>query len=230
MVDTTTIKLCAQAIVNSYYGKYGEEKEIFRDPQRFKIEHTEGYYAVEETTLYIVFQGSQGIKDWLDNFKFWRRDVRKTKPYGDITNDVEVHSGFITQYQTVRDLIHNIIKENPRCHEIICTGHSLGGALATLCAVDIQYNFDSVLVSCITFGSPRVGNKAFTKSFKRRVPNSIRIVNGSDIVCKVPFLIFFFRHVHNIGKVGKKKWYLISTDDHYPNEYLANCEKRWKSS
>jgi len=114
MVDITIVKLCAQAVVNSYYGKYGEEKKIFKDPQKFQIEHTEGYYAVEGTKLYIVFQGSQGIKDWLDNFKFWRRDVRKTKPYGDITNDVEVHSGFINQYQIIRDLIHSIIKENPR--------------------------------------------------------------------------------------------------------------------
>ena len=44
---------------------------------------------------------------------------------------------------------------------VVMTGHSLGGALATLAAYDIAREFSSLLgkdqVICYTFGSPRTG-------------------------------------------------------------------------
>ena len=49
-------------------------------------------------------------------------------------------------------------------------GHSLGGALAVLAAFDVkklgQKQGSSPKVTCITFGSPRVGNHAFCKEFE----------------------------------------------------------------
>ena len=44
------------------------------------------------------------------------------------------------------------------CTSIVTTGHSLGGALATLAAVDLMIAFPNLTVSSQTFGSPRVGN------------------------------------------------------------------------
>jgi predicted lipase len=44
------------------------------------------------------------------------------------------------------------------------TGHSLGGALALLGAIDIKMYFGihSKLMKLYTFGQPRVGDKAFS--------------------------------------------------------------------
>ena len=47
---------------------------------------------------------------------------------------------------------------------VLATGHSLGGALATLAAVDIKKKLGGD-VEFINFGSPRVGNKEFFDYF-----------------------------------------------------------------
>ncbi len=43
------------------------------------------------------------------------------------------------------------------------TGHSLGGALATLAAYDITKGCSDVDVACYTYGAPRTGNHAFAR-------------------------------------------------------------------
>ena len=51
--------------------------------------------------------------------------------------------------------------------KVMCTGHSLGGAVATLAAHDIV-TFCGVAperISCYTFGCPRVGNHAFAAEY-----------------------------------------------------------------
>jgi predicted lipase len=52
-----------------------------------------------------------------------------------------------------------------------CAGHSLGGALAQLAAIDIargaQQQLLHVKIFCYTFGSPRVGNHAFAAEYNQ---------------------------------------------------------------
>ena len=45
-------------------------------------------------------------------------------------------------------------------------GHSLGGALATLAAYDIQSRFGLKDLQVYTFGAPRTGNHAFARCAK----------------------------------------------------------------
>jgi predicted lipase len=44
---------------------------------------------------------------------------------------------------------------------VLCCGHSLGGALATLAATWASFEYPEADVRCVTLGSPRVGNPAF---------------------------------------------------------------------
>lgn len=72
-------------------------------------------------------------------------------------------------------------------HEIFVTGHSLGGALATLCAYSLQKllrqsGYANPDPTVYTFGMPCVGNKKFASEYDRRVPNTFRVVNESDAV------------------------------------------------
>ena len=50
---------------------------------------------------------------------------------------------------------------------ILVTGHSLGGALAILCAKKIAKLNKSIKVDVITLGAPRVGDASFATSIKR---------------------------------------------------------------
>jgi predicted lipase len=45
---------------------------------------------------------------------------------------------------------------------VFCTGHSLGGALATLCALEMRQRL-GLRVELYTFGSPRVGSPQFAR-------------------------------------------------------------------
>ena len=67
--------------------------------------------------------------------------------------------------------------------EVIVTGHSLGGAIANLCAYSIANRFD-ISPTVYTFGSPRIGNTRFRHLYDEKVPNTFRIVNQSDIVSR----------------------------------------------
>ena len=66
------------------------------------------------------------------------------------------------------------------------TGHSLGGALATLFVMenDSKKKFD--ISTLCTFASPRVGTMEFVHSFNQRPVSSWRIVNPKDVVPEIP--------------------------------------------
>ncbi|WP_335085613.1 lipase family protein [Nostoc sp.] len=66
-----------------------------------------------------------------------------------------VHPGFALLLEEVLPKIQAIIK-NSNAKQICLTGHSLGGALATLAAYRLINNFP--LINVYTFGSPRVGD------------------------------------------------------------------------
>lgn len=66
--------------------------------------------------------------------------------------------------------------------QILLTGHSLGGALATLAAYDIALSLESVLrkdqISCYAFGAPRTGTHAFAENYNLAVPDTWHIINA----------------------------------------------------
>lgn len=86
---------------------------------------------------------------------------------------------------------------------IYLTGHSLGGALATLAAFDAAATeFASGQVEGLTlytYGSPRVGNGAFASSFDAAVPDAWRVTNANDVIARIPRAIGY-RHIgHAVG-------------------------------
>ena len=162
---------------------------------------------------YLFLLGSNELVDWIYNFTF---QFMRT-PYKDTgTSDrIKVHTGFYRSYLRVREIIHEHIKEDK---EILVYGHSLGGALATLAALDIQYNFPDKGVACVTSGSPRVGNRFFRNSYNRRVPNTLRFVFGADIVTKVPPRLFFYEHIGTLISINFRRGWSIR--DHLMNRYI----------
>ena len=59
------------------------------------------------------------------------------------------------------------------------SGHSLGGALATLAALAISRACPEPMVdlSCYVFGAPRTGNHAFAREYNAAVPDTWSIIN-----------------------------------------------------
>jgi predicted lipase len=117
-------------------------------------------------------------------------------PAGGGAGQCWVHSGFLTAYDSVRPAVLGLVDtvlagEEGEAWTVLLTGHSLGGALATLAAYDLSLRrwTRRPRVAMYNFGSPRVGNRVFAAEFNARVPDAWRVVNRSDAVCTVPRLM-----------------------------------------
>jgi pimeloyl-ACP methyl ester carboxylesterase len=81
----------------------------------------------------------------------------------------------------------------------IC-GHSLGGALATLLALDVGANTTTPAFKSPTvymYASPRTGDPSFAGVYNHVVPQTFRIANRVDLVPKLP-LPPLYEHVHTL--------------------------------
>lgn len=97
-----------------------------------------------------------------------------------------VHNGFQEEVNKVWEEVLKAL-EKLGDKDLYITGHSLGGAMATIATSRI-----SDKVKCLyTFGSPRVGTRSFVKSFD--TPH-FRFVNNNDVVTSVPFAFLGYRH------------------------------------
>lgn len=104
----------------------------------------------------------------------------------DDIDKVEVHTGFLGELNKLWEEISIDLTEHINDIPIWVTGHSLGGAMATLAGM--RHSFEKV----ITFGEPRVGIH-IEKAFKSKVHT--RYVNGDDPVTKLPpELLFGYDH------------------------------------
>lgn len=116
----------------------------------------------------ILFPGSASLRDALTDVMI--RKVRWGRG--------KVHHGFAVAFRSVADAILGAV---PPGSAVVIAGHSLGGALATLCADAFQDSFD--LQAVFTFGSPRVGNGRFAGEYNQRLAvRTFRIVNAGDPV------------------------------------------------
>lgn len=168
--------------------------------------------------LRITFRGTDSPKDWNTDFAFRQKVI----PYDNTQSKIKVHTGFLNAYKMrgVRDEILKSITCDT--HYVKISGHSLGAALAVLCAVDIQYNYPDRDIETILFGCPRVGNRAFMLSYNKRVNNTVRVENGNDIVTKLPFVFMGYRHVGAKLHIGPARFPLrLSACDHYPHKYYS---------
>ena len=118
---------------------------------------------------------------------------------------VGTHAGFRELYDKVRTKVKGALLRRLELNDVrddttLCfTGHSLGGALATLAAIDFSMNtYSERAITMYNFGSPRVGNRAFADLYDQRVPDSFRVVCKGDPVTMVPPMAFYTHVGHSV--------------------------------
>jgi triacylglycerol lipase len=167
---------CAEAIAAIYAGSIPPTFENAATDTQVRIESPQsGQYV-------IIFPGTASAQDWITDLK-----VRKVK--WDVGR---VHRGFAQAWNSIASSVRLAVSN---AETIVVTGHSLGGALATLCALDlVECGCD--VKGVITFGSPRVGNGAFSRDYNDALADvTQRIVNAGDPVPHVPWVFGTYRHV-----------------------------------
>ncbi len=165
----------------------------------FKGTRLRAYVATKGNDVVVVFRGTGAGKGkggqtaanaivtdanvLMKTPSFFYRSSRLTKDQ----KDSLVHKGFDIAYGKMRSQIIRAVI-NQRGKNIYAFGHSLGGALATLFALDIAINHKSRFrsITHIVSGSPRVGNLKFAQTFGRKVPNNLRIVLNGDPIPTIP--------------------------------------------
>ncbi len=128
----------------------------------------------KEATV-LCFRGTSKTRQWIMNAIFrphrWKRFRMPDQAEGCF-----VHSGFYVLFKKLWPKVITELEVLPR--PWIFTGHSLGGALATIAGM--VAGPDAVY----TFGSPKIGNQAMAESL--RAYRLFRVVNSMDLVPGLP--------------------------------------------
>ncbi|GGA24467.1 lipase family protein [Paenibacillus physcomitrellae] len=143
-----------------------------------------GFILEAPEELIIAFRGTSSTTNWIADML-----ASQTK-FKYIQEDCQTHRGFTSIYASARKALLNAAAKLPANKPLFITGHSLGAALATLCALDLAANTAFKSPYLYTFGSPRVGDPAFAKTFSKYVPNSWRFANLFDIVTMAPPAVY----------------------------------------
>lgn len=158
-----------------------------------------GFIAHDEDSneIYVVFRGTMTPAEWITNLQFkpgcepFLNDVRLGK----------VHRGFHKIYTrkdvgpnpvksndgrpSIKDCIEEAIRDCSPDAQVYVTGHSLGGALATMATLHIHvlehFRTPPILYA---FANPRAGGLEFYQRFHGL--ECFRIANSEDIVPTLP--------------------------------------------
>ncbi|XP_038899591.1 triacylglycerol lipase OBL1-like [Benincasa hispida] len=182
--------------------------------QAFMFENT----AIDPNVIVVAFRGTS----LLDSYD-WQVDADFS--WYEIEGVGRIHSGFMKAlglqkatgwpkelpksqlqefaYYTIRQKLRDIAKTNDKARFII-TGHSLGGALATLFVTVLSLHDESTILEKLegiyTYGQPRVGDQQFAKFMVNTVQKYgfkyHRYVYSSDLVPRLPSDAILFKYKH----------------------------------
>jgi hypothetical protein len=147
-----------------------------------------GYFAFNDSHALLAFRGTEADNN---NDKAADAEIDRTPEAGAL-----VHSGFKRYLDAVWVQVTQCAEAyrvNHPNQNISITGHSLGGALATLAFTRLNDPNSSL----ITFGCPRVGNPAYASviAIASRTRACYRAVDNLDIVTHVPpDILGFYAH------------------------------------
>jgi len=132
-----------------------------------------------------AFRGTQNLRDWLTDldcaFALLRVDGA----------EFAVHAGFKQALESVWEELNDELRRMGCARRFWLTGHSLGGALALLCARCCS----GPLAGVYTFGQPRAAGGRFAARYDAVLRDrTFRVVHAADIVPRVPWLPGGYRH------------------------------------
>jgi predicted lipase len=120
---------------------------------------------------------------------------------------VAVLDFFQDNWMETREAVVTALKEHFKPGmRVLVTGHSLGGAVAALCAFDLITSgyVTSDELYLYTFGEPRLGNHKFAYTFDDNVPNAWRLIHHDDLIPHIPLKDMLIDHyLHHSREI----WY-----------------------
>lgn len=150
----------------------------------FAADGTEAFLAANDKMAILAFRGTEcdDARDILADLRvrFYRPDVSSKKKG-------KIHTGFNGAYAKIEVELEAAVDALDGL-PLYITGHSLGGAVATVAARENRH--DNV-AAVYTFGCPRVGCGDLEIDLKVPV---YRVVYRTDLIARVPFKAMGYRH------------------------------------
>jgi len=200
-------------------------------------------HATMQEGCLVSVRGSHSMQEWVEDFTFWHHTIELPG-----CDNCAVHTGFEETWKALRPGVLRQF-EALGCHpndaktHIYTTGHSLGGAVATLAAFDL-HNAGFNIGGSISFEAPRVGNAGFQERFNEVLSEALlyRVTFHRDIVVHVPPRMFGYQHTNpeifydtaelNQVKICQRtedpdcsyQFTLVTPDDHCNVPYANGCK------
>lgn len=188
-------------------------------------------WATDFVTGQVVYGGktleeSEKISGFLPGGSKERAAVQAAAERAGLTREPKVHKGFNSYADlTLRMLLtsgsYEFLEQYRKEEDayLLLTGHSLGGAVATIVGQRlIDFGFSPDRLQVITFGAPAVGNKAFAQMYGDRL-DLIRVTNSED-----PVPLTLQAVLRNYKQFGEEVRFRISklfnNMNHFLNLYL----------
>lgn len=195
----------------------------FKLKKTFDTEGTQAILVDAGEYLVLSFRGTEA-----DSLHDMKADAKANITKCSVSEG-QIHTGFRDAFNHVRrEIEEEIIKDEYSDKPIFITGHSLGGALATVATKYLTHK--GGIAACYTFGSPRVGNDDWVNNIKTPIH---RVVNAADCVTMLPpgdvpisVLSFCLRFIPAVGEpLSKKLSERFGRYMHAGNmRYLTNCK------
>jgi hypothetical protein len=177
-----------------FYAVEDEEKNP-TDSQVFMI--------TNKDTIIIAVRGTASGNDVILDGKF------SSAASPDALDNVgSVHRGFLQSFEYLWQIVNEYCDKNiahkldPK--RIFVTGHSLGGAVATLLACALHKEFGTNPITLYTYASPRVGDMDFARYWNARVPH-MRHVFDADLISALPPRAFGYHHFGHLRQMALVK-------------------------
>ncbi|RDA86814.1 hypothetical protein CP532_6379 [Ophiocordyceps camponoti-leonardi (nom. inval.)] len=195
---------------------------------RFKYEwgNVPGYMTTDadKKLIVVAFRGTD--KKSMANIMvdLTKIEVRSIFNNRELCEGCWLHSGFTSAFTDMstpveNDLRKELDKMGRKGVRVVVTGHSLGGAIATIAGAYLRTKFPDVWIDIYAYGSPRVGNKAFTNFVEEQKNGvTVRVTKKSDFVTSIPQHVpHFFDYTHIYPEVWFKEG--LKDVDAFENPY-----------
>jgi triacylglycerol lipase len=155
----------------------------FIDGKFFNSNNAQAYWFQSEFDSVVVFRGTEA-REWEDI----QADANALAAMAETVG--KVHRGFKSECDEIWPYLEKELE--PNTLPLWFCGHSLGGAMANICAGRCMLSYlKSEPEQLYTYGSPRIGCRKYVNHVKLK---HYRWVNNNDIVTRVPPPWLSYRH------------------------------------
>ena len=174
---------------------------------------THGFIASNDTTVVVAFRGTNSFRNIITDLLFKRKKI--------ISSAQEyAHGGFVTALNSVYQSINTSIAQDLGNKKLIITGHSLGGALASLLTFRLSKEYRDSQPVLYVYGCPPVGDKSFSMFFEGK-PSYVITIQGDPIstgllVTTGPWVGLY---------KPMEEFYLPKAAGHSLSDYIGQLEK-----